>query len=194
MAGEKYIVATTENPVQISVRNILNPYGYTFLGNCSDPVSLIRLTRSYQPDFIVVDTNLKIGELKRYLEAIDDEMLCACVVIGEYKDMDIANLLENSRVISFCPKPLNRELFIHTVEMALINYRRIYSLNKKLKEMIENYETRKAVDRAKGILMKLHGLSENEAYEKIRKKSMDTRTSMKDIAEAIIFTHDIMNE
>src|SRR5690242_8940493 len=101
MTGEKYIIATAENSIQIAIRNILNPEGYVYLSNCSDSISLMRLIRSYHPDFVVVDTNMKLTELRNTIETIDEEMLCACVIIGEYKDMDIVNLLEKSKVLSF---------------------------------------------------------------------------------------------
>ncbi len=191
MAGEKYVVATAENPLQIAIRNILNPYGYSFLGNCSDAISLMRLIRSYHPDFIVVELCMQQRELRDILSTVDEEMLCASVVVADYKDMEITSLMEKSKVLMFCPKPLNRELLIHTVDMANINFRRVYELDKKLKEMTENYETRKAVERAKWILMQRDSMSENDAYERMRKKSMDNRMSMKSIAEAIIFTYEL---
>lgn len=191
MAGEKYIVATTENPFQIAVRNILNPVGFIFLGNCNDSVSLMRLIRSYDPDFIVVDLGMQVRELKNTLDTVDDEILCACITVGDYKDIDVSSLLDNSNVLSFCPKPLNKEILVQIVEMANMNYKRVFGLNKKLKEMTENYETRKVVERAKWILMERDGLSENEAYQRMRKKSMDNRMTMKAISEAIIFTYEI---
>lgn len=193
MAGEKYIVAA-DNPLQISIRNMLNPYGYLCLGNCYDALSLMKLARNYHPDFIVADLGLQSRELRHTLETLDDEMLCACIVVGAHKDMEMISLLENSRILSLCPKPLSKELLLHTVDMSLINYKRIYSLNRKLKEMTENYETRKVVDKAKWILMERDKISENEAYEKMRKKSMDSRMSMKAIADAVIFTHEIGNK
>jgi two-component system, response regulator PdtaR len=194
MAGEKYIVATAENSIQIGIRNMINPEGYEYLSNCNDSISLMRLIRSYHPDFAIVDTNMKLRELKNTIETIDEEMLCACIIIGEYKDMDIVNLLEKSKVLSFCPKPLNKDLFIHIIEMTNMNYKRVFQLTSKLKEMTENYETRKVVERAKWILMERNNISENEAYDRMRKKSMDSRMSMKSIAEAIIFTYEITNK
>lgn len=191
MAGEKYVVAASENPLQISVRNILNPGGFIYLGNCSDAISLIRLVRSYHPDFIVVDIGMQQAEYKKTLDTIDDEMLCACILLGDYRNASIEGITEGSNVISFCPKPLNREILVHTVEMANLNFRRVFELEKKLKEMTENYETRKAVERAKWILMDREGLSEKDAYDRLRKKSMDSRMSMKSIAESIIFTYGI---
>jgi two-component system, response regulator PdtaR len=194
MAGEKYIVATAENSIQIGIRNMINPEGYEYLSNCNDSISLMRLIRSYHPDFVIVDTNMKLRELKNTIETIDEEMLCACIIIGEYKDIDIINLLEKSKVLSFCPKPVNKDLFIHIIEMTNMNYKRVFQLTNKLKEMTENYETRKVVERAKWILMERNNISENEAYDRMRKKSMDSRMSMKSIAEAIIFTYEITNK
>lgn len=194
MAGEKFVVAAVENPLQIAVRNILNPFGYIFLGNCSDSITLLRQIRSCHPDFAVVDMNMQAGELRHTLEVIDNELLCACVLIGDSKNIGITGIIENTRTVSFCPKPLNRDMLLHITEMTLINYRRVLELDKKLKEATENYETRKAVERAKWILMERDGLSEKDAYERIRKKSMNDRMSMKSIAEAIIFTYEIMKK
>jgi len=191
VAGEKYIVAAIENPLQITVRNILNPSGFIFLGNCNDAISLMRLIRSSHPDFVVADTGLQPGELRNVLETVDDEMLCACVLIGDHRDSSTAALMEKSKVISFCQKPLNREILLQTVEMANMNFKRISELDRKLKDMTENYETRKSVERAKWILMEREGLSETDAYNRIRKKSMDNRMSMKGIADAIILTYEI---
>lgn len=194
MASEKYIVAASENPVQISVRNILNPSGYICLGTCTDAISLIRLVRSVHPDFIIVDLGMRMSELRSTLDTIDDEMLCACVLTGDYRDSAISSMLENSKVLSFCMKPLNREILLQTVDMAIAGYRRLFQLNRKLSEMTENYETRKVVDRAKWILMERDGINEQEAYDRMRKKSMNNRMSMKSIAEAIIFTYDLTSK
>lgn len=191
MAGEKYIVVTAENPVQIAVRNILNPYGFMFLEHCREPASLMRMVRSYQPDFIVVDLNLHPRELRRAIETIDEEMICTCILIGDYKDLEMSSLVEKSKAISFCLKPLNREILINTVELSLMFYKKISEMNKKIKEVTENFEGRKLVDRAKWILIERDGISENEAYERMRRKSMDNRTTMKSIANAIILSHEI---
>lgn len=188
MPGEKYIVAAVENSVQIAVRNILNPSGYFYLEYCRDPVTLLRMIRSYHPDFIVVDSGMQLSEARSTLETVDDEMLCAGILLGEYSDTVAFSMMEQSRTFSFCPKPLNRDMLLHTVNMALLNYRRVLDLNSRLKKMTDNYEGRKQVERAKAILME-QGLSENDAYTLIRKRSMDERTTMRSIADSIIYLH-----
>ncbi len=186
MAGEKYIVATGENSVQISVRNILNPGGYIFIATCSDGLSLLKLIRMYSPDFVIVDFNMHIRDLRPAVETIDDDMMCALIVISDDRGLSLSGLLEKSKSLTYCPKPFSRELLIHTVEMALVNYRRISKMAKKLKDMQVNFETKRYVDEAKSILMKRDGIGENQAYERIRKKSMNIRRSMKEVAQAII--------
>ena len=188
MAGEKYVVATTENSFHIKVRNILNPCGYVFLENCKDSISLLRLVRSYNPDFVIIDLSMSLRDLKNTVETIDSDMLCACILIGDDRDVEISNMLINSNVASFCSKPLDKEILIHTTEMTIINFRRVFQLNKKLKEVTETFESRKIIERAKFILMDRYKISENEAYTRMRKKSMDRRMSMKEIAEAILLT------
>ncbi len=186
MAGEKYIVAATENSVQIALRNILNPNGYDYLEHCSDPVSLLRLVRSYHPYFIIVDSGMQISEVRSTLETVDEQLLCAVIMLGEYKDSAILSMMDRSNTMSFCPKPLNRDILLHTVDMALLNYKRVLELNARLKKMTERYEGSKRIELAKSLLME-DGLSEREAYEMIRKRSMDERTSLGSIANSIIY-------
>lgn len=186
MAGEKYIAATADNSLQIAIRNILNPDGYIFLINCNDAISLIRLVRSYHPDFIVVDIGMQQSDARSTLETIDSEMLCASIILGDYKDTFIFSMIEQSNAMAYCPKPINRDMLLHTAGMANINYRRVLGLDRKLKEMTENYESRKLVERAKAILMEHDGCSEKDAYDRMRKKSMDSRMTMKSVAEMII--------
>ncbi|MEN6315429.1 MAG: ANTAR domain-containing protein [Clostridiaceae bacterium] len=189
MPGEKYVVASADNPLQISVRNILNPEGYIFLGNCSDAISLLRLVRSYHPDFIVVDFGIWQSDARSTLETIDSEMLCASILLGDFRDTIIFSMMEQSNAMAYCPKPVNRDILLHTVGMTNMNYRRVLGLDKKLKEMTENYESRKLVERAKAILMERDGLTEKDAYDRMRKKSMDNRMTMKSVAEMIILKY-----
>jgi|LSQX01.1.fsa_nt_gb response regulator NasT len=186
MAGEKYVVAAVENRVQVAVRNILNPHGYVFLEHCSDPVSLLRLVRSYHPDFIVVDSGMQLSNARSTLETVDDEMLCTGILLGEYGDAVAFSIVEKSKVFSFCPKPLNRDILLNTVDLAILNYRRMLELDLQLRKMTEEYESKKRIERAKIILME-QGLSEKDAYGMIRKRSMDERTTMRSIADSIIY-------
>lgn len=191
MAGERYLIATAENNFQITIRNILNPRGFCFLDNCHDSAVLMRLIRSYSPDFVVVDLGSHMKEVRGVIEAIDDELICTCILMGDEGEIEDFDILDKSRILSYCYKNRQKELLAYSVELGIFNYKRISRLEKKLKEMTETYETRKAVDKAKWILMNRHNICENDAYQRIRKKSMDTRLTMRAIADAIICTYEI---
>lgn len=191
MAGEKYIIATADNNFQITVRNILNPRGYTFLAHCHDAVSFMRLIRTYTPDIVIADLSVKIKDIRAVIEAIDDELICTCIIIGEPMDMEMFDIVDKAKAAVYCSKGHERESLIHTIELGILNFKRIAKQERKLKEMAETYETRKAVDKAKWILIDKYKITEHEAYQRIRKKSMDTRFTMRAIAEAIICTYEV---
>jgi len=186
MAGEKYIIATTENGLRIAVRNILNPDGYIYLEAANPASSLVRAVRYYHPDFAIVDLESAPGDISRSLETIDSEMLCPCILIGSNKNSAVLSIIERSNSISYCPKRVIREALLNTVDMAIINYKRILGYDRKLKQLTEDYEGKRIIDRAKCILMERNKISEKEAYDFIRKASMDSRKSMRETAQSII--------
>lgn len=186
MAGEKYIIATTENSLRVAVRNILDPNGYVYLDSISQTPSFIRAVRTYHPDFAVVDLETAQNEIRRSLETVDGEMLCSCILIGDYRDSAILSIIEKSNSISYCPKRVIREALLNTVEMAVVNYRRILGFDKRLQEITESFEGKRIVDRAKCVLMERRKISEKDAYDIIRKASMDSRRSMRATAQLII--------
>jgi len=190
----KYIIAVADNSLNIAIRNILNSTGYEFMGNCGDSVSFLRLARNLSSDFAVIDLSANIGNIRRTVEIIDAEMLCSCIILTQRKDMDIIDMLDKTRIVTYCPKPLNRDILLHTVEISMMNYKRVSELDKKLKEMTENFEVRKVVERAKWILMEKDNINENEAYRRLREKSMNNRMPIKNIAQAIIFANDLADK
>ncbi len=194
MIEGKYIIAVADNSLNIAIRNILNSTGYEFMGNCGDSVSFLRLARNLSSDFAVIDLSANIGNIRRTVEIIDAEMLCSCIILTQRKDMDIIDMLDKTRIVTYCPKPLNRDILLHTVEISMMNYKRVSELDKKLKEMTENFEVRKVVERAKWILMEKDNINENEAYRRLREKSMNNRMPIKNIAQAIIFANDLADK
>ncbi|MEN8904876.1 MAG: ANTAR domain-containing protein [Clostridiales bacterium] len=193
MANEKFIVTTAKNQFQIIIRNLLCPSGYFFLINCNDSISLLRMVRSYNPDFVVIDMDCVDREMIRTIETIDEELLSSIILVGDNPSFDIDNLIEKTFVTSKCSFDIDRVVLSNIIDVSMLSFNRVSILSKKLKDMTDNYETRKLVERAKWILMDQNDISERDAYERMRKKSMNTRISMKQIAEAVIYTNDIKN-
>ncbi|MDD4493307.1 MAG: ANTAR domain-containing protein [Eubacteriales bacterium] len=193
MTSEKYVIATAENSFQILLRNILDPCGYFFMDNCSDSVSLMRLIRQYHPDFILVDTNVNMGHLRVAIDAADDEMLCPFILFGEHRSTEIQGVIERSKITSFCRKPVNPDALVAVVENALGDFAGLKALGRQIREAKGQHESKMALDKAKSILMKNHNISEEEAYRKIRSRSMQLRSPMKEVAESIIVLEKMKN-
>lgn len=194
MSTEKYLIATTNNSVQIKARNILNPQGYIFLNSCQDANSLIRMIRVSRPDFVIIDNSIRLIEINTIIRAIEDTFLCSYILLVDNMDENINNFMDTSKGLVVCPKDIINDVLIYSVRMSLIFFKKISEAYKDLNKISKNYETAKIVERAKGILMERENIDENDAYTKMRKKSMDTRMSMKTLAEAILLSREFSND
>lgn len=193
MASEKYIVITAENSFHISLRNILDPGGYVFMGSSGDPAGAIRLVRSYHPDFAIIDPAVNLGRMRLAIETIDDEKLCSCIIIAENRNAEIQSILDRTSVVSFSKKNTYPDVLLNTVEMAQISFRRIRELSCELSQAKAQRESRDLLEIAKAILMRNESLTENEAYNKIRMRSMNLRVPLKEIAESVISLENMKN-
>lgn len=186
MASEKYIIVTAENSFHISLRNVLDPGGYVFMGSCGDPAGTIRLVRSFHPDFAIIDSAVSLGHMRLAIETIDDEKLCSCIIMAESRNPEIQSILDETSVVSFSKKNAYPDVLLNTVEMSLESFRRIRELNRRLTQANARSKSRDLLGIAKAILIRNESLTENEAYNKIRMRSMDLRVPIKEIAESVI--------
>ncbi|TYQ16499.1 UNVERIFIED_CONTAM: response regulator receiver and ANTAR domain protein [Acetivibrio alkalicellulosi] len=193
MDCEKFVLAGEDKNTLISVKNALSSSGYIYTGYTKEHANTLRLIRRYTPELTVIDVGNNFKDLREQLIIIDEEILCACILILDYKNDAIIDFIKNSRILTYIRKPIFDENIIQIAEMSTINYKRVLEYEQKLKKLNETLESRKVVEKAKWILVEEKGLSESEAYDLLRKKSRDSRVPMKNIAEAIILTKGIVN-
>jgi response regulator NasT len=113
------------------------------------------------------------------------------VLLSAYSQRDLVERARAAGVVAYLVKPYREEELAPAIEVALARFSEFQTLQKQVDDLQQALETRKLVDRAKGILMDKQGLSEAEAFRKIQKMSMDNRKPMKDVAEAIILAHQV---
>jgi response regulator NasT len=123
------------------------------------------------------------------LPAIPDYDLV--VLLSAYSQRELVERAREAGVVAYLVKPYREEELAPAIEVALARFAEFKDLEKQLADLQQALETRKLVDRAKGILMDKQGLTEAEAFRKIQKMSMDNRKAMKDVAEAIILAHQV---
>ena len=184
----KFIIIGEDKKVLASVKNIVASSGHIFIGYTREPHSILRHIRNANPEILFIEVCNNFKELKPILEVIDEDLLAACILIVDGRNEEISSFMRGTRVLTYISKPVFEETLVQIVEISLMNYNRILEYEEKVKKLNNTLESRKAVEKAKWILVEQYGLSELEAYEAIKKKSRDNRMAMREIAEALILT------
>ncbi len=124
-------------------------------------------------------------------QGLTEEKVAPVVLLSAYSQRELVDRAREAGVTAYLVKPYREEDLTPAIEVALARFREFQELEKQVTDLQQALETRKLVDRAKGILMDKQGLTEAEAFRKIQKMSMDNRKPMKDVAEAIILAHQV---
>jgi response regulator NasT len=191
MNGIKFVLTGQDKKTLSQVKSLLIEEGNLFVGYSMDIYNVTRLIRARTPELAIIESKPNISEIKNLLDMIDNELLCACILILDSKNKQVINFLKGTKVINYVTKPLYREAFLQISDFCLINYNRVIEYEDKLRKLNESIESRRVVDKAKWILIERENITEEQAYEIIKKKSRDNRMPMKSIAEAIIITRCI---
>jgi response regulator NasT len=187
--GEQRIVLIDSDTVwRKNVKAMLGKYGYWVVGEAGDGLSALKLVRSRQPDLLIIDAALPGMDGLQVAKIVHDDKLAPVVATSTSNQQGIMEKAKEARVYALLVKPVSETSLIPTVELALANYQEIMNLEKKIKDLKETLETRKLVERAKGILMETQGLSEAEAFRRIQRQSMNKRVSIRVVAEAVIMS------
>lgn len=188
MDYSKFVLAGEDNKLLSKVKNALSSNGMIYTGYSKEPCNVLRLIRRHLPEYIMIDVGKSFRELRPTLEIIDEEILAACTLIIDIKNDEISEFLRNSKVMTYVTKPVFDEIINQIAEISMINFKRVWEYEEKVKKLNETLESRKVIEKAKWILVEQNGLSEAEAYELIKKKSRDNRIPMRNIADALILT------
>ncbi len=173
---------------EVSRRNIcklLGKKGYRIY-EATDGAGTIRLARSLYPNLVLIDINIWGTEAFEVAKIIEEDKLSIPVIITPNPSNNFFKKLENMKIFAYIIKPINQVQLYQTVHFCLMNSSRIMSLEKKVEKLENTLAARKAISRAKGILMDKFSISENQAYKMLRKKSMDNCTTMEKVAKIII--------
>jgi AmiR/NasT family two-component response regulator len=184
MERTRVIVADDESLIRMDLREMLTNLGYLVVGEVADGRSAVNQARELRPDVVVMD--IKMPDM--------DGIEAAKILTEERVAPVVRELVERAReagVVAYLVKPYREEELAPAIEVALARFAEFKDLEKQVADLQTALETRKLVDRAKGILMDKQGLTEAEAFRKIQKMSMDNRKAMKDVAEAIILAHQV---
>jgi response regulator NasT len=191
MERTRVIIADDESLIRMDLREMLTNLGYLVVGEVADGRSAVNQARELRPDVVIMDIKMPDMDGIEAAELLTREHIAPVVLLSAYSQRDLVQRARESGVVAYLVKPYREEELAPAIEVALARFAEFRDLQKQVSDLQEALETRKLVDRAKGILMDKQGLTEAEAFRKIQKMSMDNRKPMKDVAEAIILAHQV---
>lgn len=172
------------------LRDTLVELGFDVVAEASTSRQTIDLADRLQPDLVIVDAEMDQQDEFGASSAILERDVAPIILVGD-PDSSLAAVDGDIKIAGYLPKTAYEASMLPAIEVALARHADIRKLRVRAAELEDALETRKVVERAKGILMDLHGLSEADAFSRMRKTSMDNRKTMREVAEAILLSHDL---
>jgi len=185
------IVADDESIICMDLREMLGNLGYLVVGEAGDGQSVVNLARELRPDVVLMDIKMPGMDGIEASRTLTEERIAPVVLLTAFSQRDLVERAKEAGVVGYLVKPVQEADLTPAIEIALARFIEFRELEHEVDSLQDQLETRKLVDRAKGILMDTQGLTEAAAFRRIQKMSMNTRKSMKEIAQAIILTHEI---
>jgi len=187
----RILIADDEPLIRLDLKNMLESLGYEVIAEAGDGVSAVEAARTLKPDVAILDIKMPGMDGIDAANILNSEKTAPVVLLTAYSDMDLINRAKEAGVFAYLVKPFRESDLRPAIEVAISRYKEFLALEEEVSELEDKLETRKLIERAKGILMDQYGLKEQEAFRRIQVQSMNTRKSMKEIAEAIIIAHSV---
>jgi response regulator NasT len=190
MERTRIIIADDESIIRTDLKEMLTNLGYLVIGEVADGQSAVNLARELKPDVVLMDIKMPSMDGIQAAQILTEEQIAPVVLLTAYGQKELVDQAKEAGVVGYLVKPFRENDLLPAIEVALARFAEFKAVSQEVEELKDALETRKLVERAKGILMDSQDMDENEAFRKIQKMSMNTRKPMKEVAEAIILAHE----
>jgi response regulator NasT len=180
----RIVVAEDETLIRMDLVEMLTESGYQVVAQATNGQEAITLATEHKPDLIILDVKMPILDGISAAEQLIG--ICPVLMLTAFSQKELVERARDSGVMAYVVKPFTINDLLPAIEISISRHRQMKTLENEVVDLYERLETRKLLDRAKGILMKALNLSEPEAFTWIQKTAMDQRASMRAVAEAII--------
>jgi response regulator NasT len=187
----RIIIADDESLIRMDLREMLGHLGYEVIAEASDGQTAVELARKLLPDLVIMDIKMPDMDGISAASELSREHIAPVVLLTAYSENSLIGRAKDAGVCGYLVKPFRETELMPVIELALARFSELRDLEREVTDLKEALETRKLVERAKGVLMEVHGLREADAFNRMRKTSMDNRKSMREVAEAILLTHEV---
>ncbi len=180
------MVAEDESLIRLDIVEILRDNGFDVVGEAGDGETAVALATELRPDLVIMDVKMPQLDGISAAERLSKDHIAPVVLLTAFSQKELVERATEAGALAYVVKPFTPNDLLPAIEIALSRYAQIITLETEVADLVERFETRKLVDRAKGLLNEKMGLTEPEAFRWIQKASMDRRLTMHDVAQAII--------
>jgi len=182
----RIVVAEDEALIRLDAVETLREAGFEVVGEAANGEEAVRLTEELEPDVVVMDVKMPVMDGLTAAEKIHAKRLAPVVMLTAFSQKELVERAREAGAMAYVVKPFTAGDLLPAIEIARGRYSEIQALEAEVHDISERLETRKRVERAKGLLMAKMDLSEPEAFRWIQKTSMNRRLTMRDVADAVI--------
>ena len=184
--ARRVVVAEDEALIRLDIVEMLRDAGFDVVGEAGDGEEAVRLAQEHRPDLVVMDIKMPVLDGISAAERIAGARIAPVVLLTAFSQRELVERARDAGAMAYVVKPFSAADLLPALEIALSRHQEISALEAEVADLADRFETRKLVDRAKGLLQSKFKMSEPEAFRWIQKTSMDKRLTMREVASAII--------
>ncbi|MBX0330404.1 response regulator [Oscillochloris sp. ZM17-4] len=187
----RILIADDEPLIRMNLRETLQEQGYLVVGEAGDGLSALNMTRQLRPDLVLLDIKMPNMDGLVAAKHIHDEGLAPVLLLTAYSSRELVTQARDSGVLGYLIKPVRDAELMPLIEVTMARWSEQIGRKKELFQLRDRLETRKQIERAKGYLMDSQGLNEAEAFRRIQQLAMNSRKTMREVAQAIMLAQQI---
>ena len=184
----RVVVAEDEALIRLDLVEMLREEGYEVVGEAGDGEEAVRLARELRPDLIMMDIKMPGTDGLEAARTIAGERLAPVVMLTAFSQRELVESARDAGAMAYLVKPFSKTDVVPAIELAASRFAEVTALEAEVAGLTEQLETRKAVERAKGLLMAKKKMAEPDAFRWIQRTAMDRRTTMRAVADAVVET------
>jgi response regulator NasT len=182
----RVVIAEDEAIIRLDLRETLEEEGYEVVGDTGRGDHAVELVRELRPDVAVLDIKMPGMDGLEAARRINEERLCAVLILTAFSQREVVEEARDAGALAYLVKPFQKTDLIPAIEVALGRFRELQALAGEVDTLGEQLEARKIVDRAKGVLIDHHHMTEQDAFAFVQRTAMSQRCKMRDVAEKIL--------
>lgn len=182
----RVVIAEDEAIIRLDLKETLEEEGYEVVGETGRGDKAVELVRELRPDLAILDIKMPGMDGLEAARLITADRVCGVLVLTAFSQREVIEEARDAGALAYLVKPFQKSDLIPAIEVAIGRFKELQALNGEIEAIGEQLEARKSIDRAKGVLIDSHKLSEADAYGFIQRSAMNHRTTMKAVADMVV--------